>query len=184
MARVYYKIGRPRNSYVLEYTNDKIKKKFEKFDNKHSFQGFQYFVLGGLGHGEYMSGFFAYQENDTLYEFFSEYKLGRVEYNSDDPNTATWVKLNGDVFPPINLIVDSRSDAASYGGRLTASQFAYDIKPHMREKRQIARMMREYFDLCHEAWLIRNKNRALEENEKNKRDTCDAEWLESLLNKR
>ena len=119
-------------------------------------------TMRGFGHGAYINGMFLYQENGTVYEFFSGYELGRAEKHRDS------VRLVGQVLPTI-----------VFGNELTESQFAYDIKSHMRDKGYLAKIMRHYFDLCREAYVARKKREAQEEAKRQARENCDASWLRS-----
>ena len=165
--RQYYQINKPKI----------VSKRMGRFSKKHSASlGFEYGTCGGWGPVAYLKGIPAYKENGTFYEFFTGYELGKEV--SLAPGTT---HLIGNVFPPLKICVAGEyedSDACV----MSESSFAAYVKPHMKERKYVAKMMREYLEICR-AVLIDNE-RAQREKEVLKQLEQDTSWLDSFLDKR
>ena len=174
--REYY-ILLPQTLYI-SYEYENLKKRVDKF-NKKRFSGgvFTYWSMHGWGPGECLRQIFIYKENGAFYEFFSGYKIG----NETSTDHGTYIL--GETFEPIILSPIS-SDTSQKVHPLTPSQFASDIEYHMKEKKQIAKIMKEYFELHHQIWLTREQERLSSEALKLARDNHKADWLEKYLDKR
>ena len=166
--RQYYHFGEvyTRNGLWSDFAElRRVEKKFYEFTCKYAFDRRSFrisFIWGGFVRGVYV-----YQENGTFYEFFSGYCIGEGELTE------------------YGLLELSKTNIAGYREfrsvkRMTASQFASDVEPYMWHKNKIGSIMREYFGLLHEIMIAEREM----EQKRNARDTHDASWLESFLNKR
>lgn len=159
--------------------------RFDKFKKKkHYNNGFEYYTLHGLGHQEYIRGFYLYLENGVFYEFFSGLEIGKKAIEHDREGYQCII-LDGDVFGRICMHNDNPdNDIYRPASRMTESEFAYDVKKYMQSRHQIASIMREYCLLCHSAFLNIQKIKEQENAARNARENCNADWLNKYLNKR
>lgn len=155
---------------------DKFKKKYMSYGQ----QGFKYNTSFWGSGSAYIVGIYFYQENGKYYEFFSDYELG-VKGDKEILSSYYYIPIKSELYGKIIIETNDPDNDIQRAAQLTASQFAADVKPHLKYKNQISAMMRQYFSILHQKWIEDNRRKVAAELREESRNNHNADWLEEYL---